>query len=249
MRNFTWEWSDPPENIALLPDQVHVWRAVLDQTPAQLARLRESLSEDELERAGRFHFKRDRDHFIAARGGLRDILSRYLLVGTHRLSFRYSQYGKPELVDDLNHLDLRFNLTHSRGIALYALTMGREVGIDIEFIRADLADEEIARRFFSTQEVQALLSLPEEIRNQAFFTCWTRKEAYIKAIGEGLSMPLDRFDVSLIPSEPAHLLETRPDQSEAQQWTLFGLDPEEGYAASLAVRAQKLQLIKLNWSF
>lgn len=242
------QWVDPPENLSLSSNQVHVWRATLDQPPERLLQLKKWLSEDEFERAGRFHFQHDRDHFIAARGGLRDILSRYLVVGASDLNFLYSPYGKPQLVDEINDLGLHFNVSHSHGLALFALTRGRQVGVDVEFMRADLADEGIARRFFSTREVRALLSLPVEVRSQAFFTCWTRKEAYIKAVGEGLSMPLDRFDVTLVPGEPAQLLETRPDQSEAQQWQLFELDPGDGYIAAVAVRAQKLQLAKLNWS-
>lgn len=241
-------WVDPPETLSLSSNQVHVWRATLDQPPERLLQLKKWLSEDELERADRFHFQHDRDHFIAARGGLRDILSRYLVLGASDLNFLYSPYGKPQLVDEINDLGLHFNVSHSHGLALFALTRGRQVGVDVEFMRADLADEGIARRFFSTREVRALLSLPVEVRSQAFFTCWTRKEAYIKAVGEGLSMPLDRFDVTLVPGEPAQLLETRPDQSEAQQWQLFGLDPGDGYIAAVAVRAQKLQLAKLNWS-
>ena len=131
------------------------------------------------------------------------------------LSFCYGSHGKPALVWESGGDAIRFNISHSDGVALYAVTRGREVGIDLELVRRGLEIEEIAERFFSRLEIATLRALPTPLRRYAFFLCWTRKEAYIKARGEGLSLPLDQFDVSLIPGEPATLMSTRPDSDEA----------------------------------
>lgn len=241
-----WE-AIPPRDLILGNDQVHVWRASLDIPTSHLKQLENTLSVDERERADRFHFKKDRDHFVAARGCLRDILGHYLRIDPGRLQFRYSPYGKPDLVDKLNRDDIRFNVSHSAGVGLFAFTKCHEIGVDIEYMREDLTDEQIAVRFFSTNEVETLLALPKNQQKEAFFTCWTRKEAYIKARGEGLSLPLDQFDVSLIPGEAAALLSTRPDPGEAARWLLHELAPEKGYVAAVAVRAHKLQLKYWQW--
>jgi 4'-phosphopantetheinyl transferase len=234
----TTDWTAPPRQPALTGDEVHVWRFSLEPQPGLLTQLEGSLSEDEIERAGRFHFERDRSHFVAARGFLRDILARYLQEEAARLRFRYSAYGKPELAEEFSGTGIQFNLSHSGQIGLLALGCGRSLGVDIERVRTEVAVDQIARRFFSPHEVDVLLSLPEPLREGAFFNCWTRKEAYIKAWGEGLSMPLDQFDVTLAPGEPACLLDTRPDPDEAARWSLRRLDPAPGYAAALAVRGR-----------
>lgn len=248
MTHQTDRWALAPENLIIQPDEVHIWRASLDIGEVKVSQLMATLSADEIERAGRFHFRKDRDHFIVARGGLRDILSRYLPVSANELQFEYSAYGKPELDRNRIDSDLCFNVSHSHTMALIAVTVGTSVGVDIEFPRDDLADEQIARRFFSNSEVETFLALPKDIQNNAFFACWTRKEAYIKGIGEGLSMPLDQFDVTLVPGEPAQLLHTRPDSGEAARWSLFEIYPGHGYIAAIAVQARKLQLKHWNWT-
>jgi 4'-phosphopantetheinyl transferase len=227
-------WSAPPAQIALTDGEVHLWRVGLDLPPAQLARCAQILAAAEQERAARFHFAKDRDHYIAARGALRTILSRCLDIPAARLRFNYSSYGKPSLPEELGGSQLCFNLSHSHGIALYALAKGQPIGVDIEHIRPDLASDQIAERFFAPGEVAALRSLPAESRARAFFNCWTRKEAYIKARGEGLSLPLDQFTVSLLPGEPAALL-TASDPSEVERWSLHALIPAPGYVAAFAV--------------
>ena len=142
---------------------------------------------------------------------------------------------------------IRFNLSHSHGKALYAISRGREVGVDLEFIRCDLEAEQIAERFFSHSEIETLRALPPSLRKYAFFLCWTRKEAYIKARGEGLSMSLDQFDVSLTPGKPAALLRTNPDSDEALRWSLRDLKPASGYAAALAIRGSDFTLSCWQW--
>jgi 4'-phosphopantetheinyl transferase len=240
-------WRDPPEAATIDRDEVHVWRAALDWAPSRQQNLHRFLAADEQARAAQFYFEKDRRHFVIARGMLRDILGRYLNRAPESLAFRYGSHGKPALVGRSNECGICFNLSHSRGRALCAVTSGREVGIDIEQVRDEPAVVEIAERFFSPREVAALRALPALEQGPAFFRCWTRKEAYIKARGQGLSIPLDGFDVSLAPGEPAALLGVRPDSSEQLRWSLQSLDAGPGFAAALAVEGQGWRLRCWQW--
>jgi 4'-phosphopantetheinyl transferase len=241
-------WSIPPANVTLSSDEVHIWRAALDLAPAHVEELREILSEDEANRADRFVFERDRRHFTAARGLLRLILGCYLELEPRQLRFSYSPYGKPGLVLPASVDNLSFNLSHAHGLALFAFARGRELGVDIEYVRPIPDVERIAERFFSAREQASLQALPQDGRLEAFFTCWTRKEAYIKARGEGLSLPLDQFDVSLAPGEPAALLGVRGDLHAAFGWSLRALDPGPGYVAALAAAGQDWRAVCWRWS-
>jgi 4'-phosphopantetheinyl transferase len=178
---------------------------------------------------------------------LRDILSRYLGVPPSALVFRYSTYGKPALAAGFDAARVCFNISHSHEMALFAVTCEREIGVDIEHLGRDIHAEEIAEHFFSAHERASLRTLPAAAKHEAFFNCWTRKEAYIKAHGEGLSLPLDQFDVSLLPGEPAALLATRNDPWEARRWSLQALSPGSGYVAALAVEGQGWQLSCWHW--
>jgi len=240
-------WRSPSEALVLGCDEVHVWRATLDQPPSQIQSLLHNLAADEQARAKRFYFERDRERFIVARGVLRAILSGYLNRVPESLSICYSSHGKPALAGKSDRDAIRFNVAHSHGVALYAVSRGREVGIDLERIRFDLAVAEIAERFFSRREVAMLRTLSIEAQFQAFFRCWTRKEAYIKALGQGLSLPLDQFDVSLAPGEPAALLGTQQYPSEASRWSLQELTPAPGYTAALAVEGHGWCLTCWQW--
>ncbi|HEX8180613.1 MAG TPA: 4'-phosphopantetheinyl transferase superfamily protein [Pyrinomonadaceae bacterium] len=240
-------WSPPPADLTLAHDEVHVWRASLEQPAHVLAQLRATLAADEHERAARFHFERDRAHFIVGRGVLRAILGRYLPGRAEQLQFQYGAYGKPALTAEFARGSLSFNLAHSHALALFAVTRGRAVGVDVEYLRAELAGTQIAERFFSAREVAALCALPAEQQPRAFFDCWTRKEAYIKARGEGLSFPLAAFDVSLGPDEPAALLCVRGDAQESARWSLRALDAALGYAAALVVEGHDWQLKTWQW--
>ncbi len=239
--------SSPANALAIGRDEVHVWQATLDRTPSELQSLFDSLAADERARAGRFHFDRDRVRFVVARGVLRAILGRYMNRAPVSLSFRYGSHGKPALAGEADGDAICFNLSHSNGVALYAIARHRAVGVDLERIRFDLPVVEIAERFFSRREVAALRMLPSEQQHQAFFCCWTRKEAYIKARGEGLSLPLDQFDVSLAPGEPAALLGTQRDPSEATRWTLAELASGPGYVAALAAEGHGWRLASWQW--
>lgn len=240
-------WERLPADLTLLSDEVHVWCASLDMTTPHMQPLQDALSADELERASRFHFAKDRRRFVVARGVLRSLLGRYLGVEPRQLRFSYSAYGKPALVPTSGETGLRFNVSHSHDLALYAVTYGREIGVDIEHIRANIACEEIAERFFSRQERALLRTLPAQLKHDAFFRCWTRKEAFIKAHGEGLSLPLDQFDVAFAPGEPAALLATRWAPHEASCWVLRELTPSPGYAAALAVGGHGWRLACWQW--
>ena len=226
-----------PAPVMLVPggDEVHVWRAALDLPGARVASLEQTLAADERTRAGRLHFERDRSHFIVARGFLRMILGRYLNRAPRTLRFCSNPYGKPSLTPESGgDAALSFNVTHAGGMALYAVTRSRAVGIDLDGIRMDVECDSIAEHFFSPRERRMLRAVPSAQRPEAFFHCWTRKEACIKARGLGLSIALDQFDVSVSPAEPAALLQTREEGQESSHWPLHDLPVGEGYVAALA---------------
>ncbi len=228
-----------PLPLELRADEVHVWLATLDDYDADS--LKVLLADNELARAARFHFDKDKHHFIVARGWLRKLLAVYLGVSAGELRFFYAEKGKPALEESQRRL-LNFNLAHSHGMAIYAFAHNREVGVDLEFIREDLADEKIAERFFSQSEIEVLRKLPAELRKQAFFDCWTRKEAYIKARGDGLSMPLHEFDVSLAPDEAAALLRNHKEPGEVTRWSMQSVAVPAGYVAALAASGHDWKL-------
>jgi 4'-phosphopantetheinyl transferase len=201
----TTEWSSPLATPDLARREIHVWCASLATYEATFERLESTLADQERERAGRFISERDRDRYIAARGILRDLLGKYLGCAPRSIEFAYGPYGKPALAAAAPRPEICFNLSHSHGLAAVAIGQEREVGIDVELIRAEFASEAIAKRYFSAREIDELSRLPAELRTEGFFLCWTRKEAYIKAKGDGLQIPLDSFDVSLSPGRPATL--------------------------------------------
>lgn len=237
-------WIFPPDFLELESHHVDVWRIPLNLTVASVKLLFSCLSADEAQRAIRFHFPADRDRFIAAHGILRKILGRYHYCKTDDLVFSVNQYGKPILVNS----NLEFNLSHSSGFALLAVTQARKIGVDVERVRTDLELENIASRNFSEVEVSELMALSPKQREIGFFNCWTRKEAYIKAHGLGLSLSLDSFDVSLLPDPPAILRATRPDPKEAARWTLCPLSVAPNYSGALAVEGLNLDFRFWDWN-
>lgn len=232
------------KTLALQEDEVQLWRADLEAIRADENRWRNVLSGDELTRASRFHFPRDRQLFIASRALLRMILGGYLATDPTRVSFSYSQKQKPSLGAAHAGSDVTFNLSHSGGIALLAFTHRREIGIDVEQVRREPDLEAIARRFFSAHEQAQLADLPPANRPEGFFRCWTRKEAYMKATGDGLSLPLHQFDVSIAEEESNALLATRPNSSEAALWSLRDIPAPPGYFAALCVCGHNWRLIR-----
>ncbi len=206
----------------------------LEPGAARLRELNGFLSAEERERAGRFRFDRDRNRFTACRGILRELLGL-----KPRENLVYGEFGKPRLQDS----EIRFNVSHSHGMGMIAITRGREVGCDIERIDPSFADENIPERFFSPYEVKALRALPARDQCEAFFRCWTRKEAFIKACGMGMSLALDSFDVTLEPNRPAALLRG------GDGWSLHTVDAPAGYAAALVVEQTQRTAMKFSSHF
>jgi 4'-phosphopantetheinyl transferase len=229
----------------LRDDEVHVWEAALD-SQTSLQDLEALLSEDELARAGRFHFARDRNRFVTCRGILRLLLGKHLACHPSQLNFRYTPHSKPFLETEEG---LQFNLSHSQGTAVIALSLRREIGIDVEYIRQDLEVEPLASRFFSRGEVDKLLKLPTPLRHEAFFRCWTRKEAYIKACGAGMSIALDQFEVSLLPDEPPALLNVAGRADEVSRWSLKEIASGPDRLAALAVEGHSWSLKRFQWTW
>ena len=233
---------DPPPGLSLLVDEVQLWRVDLERVAPAEGRWRAVLAPDELVRADRFHFERDRRNYTATRALLRILLSKYVNCAPERIAFVYGERQKPALDRSRSEPPVHFNVSHSGMKALLAFALGREVGVDVEQIRYDVDHEALAKRFFSSAEQQALAALPSSEQCAGFFRCWTRKEAYIKAHGAGLSLPLDGFDVSLVPGEQNALLATRPDAAEASRWNLCEVQGGQGYEAALCVRGQDWRL-------
>ena len=231
----------------LLMGEIWVWIASLDLEAEPAERLSRLLSDDEQERARRFHMRRDATRFKVGRAALRTILGECLGVEPQVVDFRYGPRGKPELAARFDRAGLRFNASHSEGLGLYAVTTWRRIGVDIERVRPMPDLESIAERWFSPHEQEELRRLAPGERNEGFFNCWTRKEAYIKAIGEGLSHPLDRFTVSLAPGGPVRLERVEGDPAEAGRWTLAAPTPEPGYAAAVAVEGRLTRLVCVRW--
>ena len=217
-----------------LPDAraVHVWFVELAANAAADEACSRSLSADERERAARFRGARLTRAFVLSRGVLRALLGRYLAIEPDRVRFAYGARGKPRVA--FPPTPLEFNVAHSGRFAAYAFAAGCELGVDIEQLRPTRDQEAIVRRYFSAEECKEWMDLDAARRDEAFFRCWTRKEAYLKALGDGLALPLDSFRVSLRPEVPAALIHVAGDPTAASKWSLWSLAPEEGYAGALA---------------
>lgn len=228
-------WPKPTTEIRLSENDVHVWQSDLSPEKSLETSLFSILSTNEKKRAGRFRFKQDRTNFIAARAILRLLLGKYLRKNPEKIVFEYGEFGKPTVSGQNG---LQFNISHSGGLGLFTFTRKNLIGVDVELIKTEIELKEIAERFFSQNEFKALSQMPVEEQPQAFFNCWTRKEAFIKAVGDGLSFPLDKFEVSMAPKDPAQLLATHWDPEERSKWSLFSLKPQKGFAGAIAVKGQ-----------
>ena len=216
-----------------LAEVIYVWPIYLMPSEAIVARLGHLLDPDETARATSYRLDHVRQSFMLARSLLRVLLGQYLGAAPGTIQFSYGPRGKPKLVSPL----IEFNLSYSNSLALFAFTIGCELGIDVEEIRPLPEMHQIAKGFFCPEEQQELMSLPTEERERAFFLCWTRKEAYIKALGHGLSVPLDSFRVTLKLDEPARLIHVAHSARSASVWTLHNLEIQSRYASALAYRA------------
>jgi len=217
---------------------VHVWRIHAISSFEWLEPLRSILSSGEIYRAGRFRFDEDQMRFVITHGCLRLLLGKYIHISPDQINFQNGNFGKPHLVN----CELEFNISHSGDYSLIAFAVDRIVGVDVELHRANLEIEKVAKRFFSKREITTLMNLSHEEQSNAFFSIWTRKEAYIKAHGLGLALPLDSFDVSLEPHASNALIATRPDKSEADRWTIRSLDMGDEYSGAVAVDGRELNI-------
>ncbi len=222
------KWTYSPTPPQLRPNEIHVWLNPLVIEASTQSLLHSYLSADEKQRAARFHFERDRIRFIATRGTLRTLLGQYLRKQPGELQLRLGQQGKPALAPESAGRSLSFNLSHSEDVAVFAFGWNRNIGVDVERIRPGVGHEDIAHYHFSAGEVRSLASLPPENRVEGFFFCWTRKEAYIKASGRGLQIPLDSFDVNLEPGTPACFL-----RGVDPSWRIIGFEADQQYPAAL----------------
>ncbi len=227
-------WSLPPAHLVLPRDEIHVWRASLDQPPACIAALEQALSLDERSRAQRYRFARDRQHFIIRRGLLRQMLGDYMGIEPARLRFSPGPYGKPELAEMPGAYTPHFNVSHSHELALFAFARDREVGVDIEYVRPVVEAEQIAGRYFSAQEREALRDLPPDRMYEQFFIYWTRLEACLKASGMGLA-----------GAENQGLLSPE-NTAQSLCGPIYSVLPAPGYVAALALQAKAATALPLT---
>lgn len=238
----TSDWKNFPEKASLQEDEAHVWTVFLPELASRQETLARILSTDERDRAGRFQFPRDAQNYTLSHGALRIILSGYVNLPPSALRFAYNSQGKPEIAGAMPAGRIHFNLTHSCDLAMVAIANGGPIGIDVEKLKAPLADAQVAS-FFSPGEIAVLRSLSPSTRTEVFFHCWTRKEAYLKARGDGLSFPLHRFEVSLAEPPPEDWLRVEGHAEEGKRWRLFSLKPAPGYLAALVVPRQVVNVI------
>lgn len=240
---FSRSFELPPSDLKLTADEIHVWFGVLDQPVSEIYRFIQTLSKDECIRAGRFHFHQDRERFIARHGILRMLLGCYMGVEPSTLRFYGGKNGKPEVAAMFGKETIHFNLSHSEGAALFAFARSYEIGVDIEQIRDVSEMEQIVNQFFSVGEKTFFCALPQDMKREAFLNCWTRKEAFIKAIGEGLSWPLDKFNVT----ERNTLRTIEGETGGVSDWSIHSLKPACEHVGALAVRSKSFTLRCFKW--
>jgi len=223
---------------------VHLWKLNLDSSKDKLIVLWNILSSDEKDRANKFYFEKDRVHFVKCRASLRNLLGNYLGLKPAELQFEYTEYGKPYLSDST----LQFNVSHSNNKGLIAFSLENEIGVDIELINREIKIEELANRFFSENEANIIMSLNENIRHRSFFKCWTRKEAFIKAQGEGLNIPLDKFEMSILDTDEVKMRSIEWKNEKIDDWTLVSFDVDDDYIGALVLKnkLKKLDLFQLD---
>lgn len=239
------DWKKPENLSGTLKNETHIWRLPLELTISELEKAKSLLVEDEKTRAERFYFDKHRNHYVAARSQMRKILGFYLNIDNEKIIFSYNEFGKPFLDNEAIH----FNLSHSHNLALFAVNLRYELGIDIEWMHRKTNLLEIGERFFSANEYAELKSLPAELQRQGFFNCWTRKESYIKARGKGLGLPLSKFEVSLLPGEPVCLKSTLHDPEAVNKWSLYAFNPHPEYAAGFTINNNHTQFSFWDGSF
>jgi 4'-phosphopantetheinyl transferase len=228
-------WPLPPHNLSLGAVDVHVWAACLDAPVGIISRCASLLPPDEKERAARFRFDKHRNRFIVGRAILRSVLGQHLNCPPEQLRFVHGSHGKPALASELGSGGLHFNLAHSEDIALLAVSRVGPIGVDVEQVRPMTDADELVERFFSARENALFQELAENQKSTAFFNLWTRKEAWLKAIGEGIAHSLNRVEVTFLPDEPARLLALPNESGSNSDWALRELAPARGVVGAIAV--------------
>ena len=239
-------WLNPPDKLTLSDKEAHIWRADLNLGDSLQSSFLKLLSPDEKNRAGKFRFARDSRNFIVARGILRSLIGNYLEINPAEISFQYSRFGKPSIGDNSS---IQFNISHAQNTALFAFTKKLNVGVDVEFVNPHIEVEDIATKFFSANEILNLLALPKSQQTLGFFNCWTRKEAFIKAVGEGLSFPLNQFEVSLEPNKTAKLLATDWDPKAVSKWSMYSISPGADFVGGLVIEGSVEKVKFWIWQF
>jgi 4'-phosphopantetheinyl transferase len=239
-------WPKQSLPVMMGPGEVHVWAWAFTGPEEPSAADLEILDEQERKKTARFYFAPDRVRYSICHASMRRILASYLDQPPESLIYHESEGGKPELLLDSSVPALKFNLSHSKSVALLAATPNAEVGVDVEDIRP--IERDVATRFFSPREIAGMSPLDGEEWLNAFYRCWTRKEAILKVEGMGLRIPLDSFDVSLLPEEPAALLGARPESKLTAPWRLHHLQPADGSMAALALSSVTAQIKTFSFS-
>ena len=240
------QWQPSAVTPPLTSDVVHVWRTELDAPSPIVDALKAILSKDELDRAEQFLTQRLRHRYVAGRACLRILLGDYLVRQPASLEFRYGSSGKPALTCETARDCVHFNLAHSRSTALFAFARNRRVGIDVEHWRRMEDGSHIAQRFFAPEEVEQLAKLPPDDWRRGFFACWTRKEAYIKARGEGLVVPLNEFAITVQPDNRVAIVRSEIDPTDVDRWSVVELDPEPECSGSVVVEGSGWSLQRLR---
>jgi 4'-phosphopantetheinyl transferase len=233
-------WFPAAKPPVLADHELHVWRATLDASSPRREQLQETLNSDEKRRAEKILVSGAREHFLVARGMLRELLGAYLGIGAAEVSFDYGAQGKPALSAKHNS-EIRFNISHSHGAGLFVFAKNHDVGADIEYVRRDVRGSEIASHFFSAEEVARLSKLPPQLADEAFFGCWTRKEAYVKAHGEGLGIPLRSFSVEF--TESKQILE----DDAGVRWSCYALNVAPSFAAAVVAEGEHWNVKYCEW--
>ncbi len=230
------------KKMALNGKRIDVWRVKLNLDDFDMNVLKCILSDDEQNRANSYKFFQPRKLFILARVRLRQILSLYTDLLPERLVFSYSPQGKPNLVNSGGNGNITFNMSHSGEISVYAVSLNRNIGIDIEKPDKKVDFESLAKKYFSSGEYETIMELPEGEKQKAFYRCWTRKEAYIKGKGTGIAQLLDKVAVSCAPGEPAGLLSNRQEPEDVQKWSIEDLKEEAPYIGALAYEGKGAEI-------
>ena len=237
-------WSSPLSSLQLTSNHVHVWMVDVPSNKVNEAAFFSLLSEDEKERANKFRFEKDRLTYITAKATLRKLIAQYLNGKPNEITFQYNKQGKPSIVSEIG---LKFNVSHSGEKVLIGFALNHEIGVDIEYNKRKVKLEEVAKRFFSQTEYEKMIQIPESLWRNAFFNCWTRKEAFIKAKGGGLSIPLSQFEVTLQPNEKPELQIIRWNQEDVPNWDLQAFNCTEDYTGAVIVHHTALNYKYFEW--